>query len=335
MNSNDIMVSICCLAYNHEKYIRKCLDGFVMQKTNFKYEVLIHDDASTDSTAEIIREYEKKYPDIIKPIYQTENQYSKGVKINKTYQYPRAVGKYVAMCEGDDYWSDPLKLQKQFDALEENSCCSISTHFVSFIEENGEKTEKTIPGLSYKTNLISREQLIYEMIKARSVPFQLSSFFCRRNFLIEYLDENKFSEKAPVGDVPLLLFLFTKGDCYFIEEEMSCYRINSISSWSVNISGDFEKRIEMAKAMKEMMLGFDEYTNYKYSELIFEYVQWRDFQCANYFERLKNPTFRKYLKAISTKDKIINFCYTLYPRSLKILMFIKGIKNGKGKKTKN
>ena len=93
---DDIMVSICCLAYNHEKYIRQCLDGFIMQKCDFKFEVIIHDDASTDHTADIIREYEKKYPDIIKPIYQTENQYSKGIQgttLRIACSY--AKGKYV------------------------------------------------------------------------------------------------------------------------------------------------------------------------------------------------------------------------------------------------
>ena len=89
---NQIMVSILCIAYNHEKYIRQCLNGFVMQKTNFKYEVLVHDDASTDKTADIIREYEEKYPDLIKPIYQTENQYSKGVKI--TMDIDRDISNY-------------------------------------------------------------------------------------------------------------------------------------------------------------------------------------------------------------------------------------------------
>lgn len=95
MMNDEIMVSVICTAYNHEKYIRQCLDGFVMQKTNFKYEVIVHDDASTDNTAEIIREYEKKYPEIIKPIYQKENQYSKGVSIGKII-YPLCQGKYLA-----------------------------------------------------------------------------------------------------------------------------------------------------------------------------------------------------------------------------------------------
>ncbi len=124
----QIMVSVFCATYNHEKYIRKCLDGFIMQKTNFKFEVLVHDDASTDKTADIIREYEEKYPDIIKPIYQTENQYSKGVQIGVTFQYPRAKGKYIAFCEGDDYWCDENKLQRQFDIMESHPECSICVH---------------------------------------------------------------------------------------------------------------------------------------------------------------------------------------------------------------
>ena len=114
----DIKVSIICLAYNHEKYIRSALQGFVDQITDFGYEVLINDDASTDKTADIIREYEKKYPDIIKPVYQKENQHSQGIRIISTYLLPKAQGEYLAYCEGDDFWTDPLKLEKEVSILE-------------------------------------------------------------------------------------------------------------------------------------------------------------------------------------------------------------------------
>lgn len=118
--STDILLSVNTMTYNHEKYIAQCIEGILMQKTNFAFELLIHDDASTDNTAAIIKEYEKKYPNIIKPIYQTENKWSKGIKISATYQYPRAKGKYIAVCEGDDYWIDENKLQMQVDFLENN-----------------------------------------------------------------------------------------------------------------------------------------------------------------------------------------------------------------------
>ena len=114
---NEIQVTVLCITYSHEPYIRNTLDHFVNQRVNFSYEILIHDDASTDGTADIIREYAEKYPDIFVPILQTENQYSQGVPIVARL-YPKARGKYVAICEGDDYWPDLDKLQKQYDFLE-------------------------------------------------------------------------------------------------------------------------------------------------------------------------------------------------------------------------
>lgn len=120
-NGEIPLVSVCCITYNHEPYIAQALDGFLMQKTSFAFEILVHDDASTDRTADIIREYEKKFPKIIKPIYQKENQYSKGNRaILASFVYPRAKGKYIALCEGDDYWIDENKLQMQVDFLEAN-----------------------------------------------------------------------------------------------------------------------------------------------------------------------------------------------------------------------
>ena len=115
------LVSICCATYNHERYIRDVIDGFLMQKTTFPIEIIIHDDASTDETARIVKEYAEKHPDLIVPIFQTENQYSKNKEsIFAWFVYPRSRGKYIALCEGDDYWVDPIKLQKQVDYLEKN-----------------------------------------------------------------------------------------------------------------------------------------------------------------------------------------------------------------------
>ena len=123
------LVTIKCLVYNHEPYLRQCLDGFVMQKTNFRFEAWIHDDASTDRSAEIIREYAKKYPEIIKPYYEKENLYSKhDQSFREVTMNPKYLrGKYIAFCEGDDYWRDEYKLQKQVDFLEAHEdyvvCC--------------------------------------------------------------------------------------------------------------------------------------------------------------------------------------------------------------------
>lgn len=116
-----VLVSVSCITFNQAPYIRECIEGFLMQKTDFEFEILIHDDCSTDGTTEIIREYAGKYPDLIKPMYEEENQYSQGKPIGTpVWNLPRAKGKYIATCEGDDYWTDPYKLQKQADFLENN-----------------------------------------------------------------------------------------------------------------------------------------------------------------------------------------------------------------------
>lgn len=149
MYKKDIVVSICCITFNHASFIRECLEGFFMQKCDFEYEILIHDDASTDGTQEIIKEYQEKFPQIIKPIFQTENQYSKGNRsINSKFNFPRAKGKYIAICEGDDYWTDPLKLQKQVDFLEKyidfGSCFTL---YQRYFEDENRLEEYTLPSL--------------------------------------------------------------------------------------------------------------------------------------------------------------------------------------------
>lgn len=129
METNKPLVSICCITYNHAPFIRKAIEGFLMQKTNFPIEILIHDDCSTDGTTEIVREYAEMYPDVIKPLYETENQYPKvGTAGIDMFNYGRAQGKYIAYCEGDDYWTDPLKLQKQVDWMEANPEYSVCFH---------------------------------------------------------------------------------------------------------------------------------------------------------------------------------------------------------------
>lgn len=129
MNMNTPLVSICCITYNHAQFIRKCLDGFLMQQTDFPIEILIHDDCSTDGTIDIVRTYEAKYPELIFPLYEEENQYSRGgAGKMDLYNYRRARGKYIAYCEGDDYWTDPLKLQKQVDFMEANPEYSVCFH---------------------------------------------------------------------------------------------------------------------------------------------------------------------------------------------------------------
>lgn len=140
MSDMKPLVAIYCLVYNHEPYLRDCFEGFVMQQTNFSFVAIVHDDASTDGSAAIIREYEEKYPYIFKPIYQKENLYKKGgfeaindVMFSAIYSTD---AKYIAFCEGDDYWTDPLKLQKQVDFMEDNPNYVLCCHRYKVFSQN-------------------------------------------------------------------------------------------------------------------------------------------------------------------------------------------------------
>lgn len=206
------LVSICCITYNHAKYIRDALDGFMMQETDFPFEVLIHDDASTDGTADIIREYEKKYPGIIKPIYQTENQYSKGVKISTTYNYPRAQGKYIALCEGDDFWTDKHKLQVQFDFMENHLDYSMCFHGAVTLGEHDSNDN----GLF--SHIEERDYQGQELLETWTVP-TASSFF--RTEYSKYIPNNK---DFWCGDIIVWLTMSQYGKIRAQKQKMSVYR---------------------------------------------------------------------------------------------------------------
>ena len=255
-----IKVSINCITYNHETYIEKAIQSFLMQKTNFKYEILIHDDASTDSTQEIIKKYEKEYPNIVKPLLQKENQWSKGVKnINYLFNHTRSNGKYIAICEGDDYWSDPYKLQKQIDYMESNPNCTLCTHAVARIDTQSERIIDIIRPSNSNSYLDTRE-----FILGGGMFIGTNSIIYRK----ETLDNPpKWYLDAPVGDYPLQIFLASKGDVYYIDEVMSVYRVNVPGSWSNRVYFS-SKRINHFRKISKMLDEINEYTDYKYNKEI-------------------------------------------------------------------
>ena len=222
----DIKVSICCLVYNHEPYLRKTLEGFVSQKTNFDFEVLIHDDASTDESANIIREYCEKYPSIFRPVYQAENQHSKKVPISKTFLYPMVRGKYVALCEGDDYWCDSSKLQLQYDYMETHPQCSMCTHDTAYIDFNGDYLGHCVNGSRANHNYSASA-----VIKADGAGlFQTSSFFAKRHIIVDLPTTYYITG---IGDLPIAIYAGVSGYVHYIGRVMSCYRTGHAGSWSV------------------------------------------------------------------------------------------------------
>lgn len=219
---SDVIVAIKCLVYNHEPYLRDCLEGFVMQQTNFPFVAIVHDDASTDGSAAIIREYEEKYPNIIKPIYETENQYSKhdgsvGRIVDAAIDDTGA--KYVAMCEGDDYWTDPLKLQKQVDFLEANPEYSMCFH-------GAQVRNTTNLGIHiHCTNIENRDYSATEVFAQWVVP--TASIVYVKSIV------NSFKVKHPewilYGDIVLIEKCCHSGKVYGMEDVMSVYRMQNDS----------------------------------------------------------------------------------------------------------
>lgn len=217
MPTDDILVSICCLTYNHEKYIKDCLNGFLCQKTNFKFEVLIHDDASTDSTPDIIRQYEALYPDIIKPIYQKVNQYSQGIAMSATYLYPIAKGKYIAKCEGDDYWIDPDKLQMQVDFLEENPEYGLCYTKAKVFDQEKQKMLLKNNGCKIRN---------YEDIFVNGNKVVNLTVIIKKDFLNLYFNEiDPLNKDWKMGDLPLWLYMYKKSKVYFFPKVTGVYRV--------------------------------------------------------------------------------------------------------------
>lgn len=270
MDNDKILVSIRCLVYNHESYLCQCLEGFVMQKTNFRFEAIVHDDASTDGSATIIREYAEKYPDIIKPIYETENQYSKHDGSLGRIMNAACKGKYIAFCEGDDYWIDPLKLQKQVDFLEENLDHGMVYGKAQVYNQIHNSFEKRIFGKPRT----SFEDL---MVNGNSIP--TLTVMCRRHFIDEY--NRNITEKWRMDDLPLWLFISYNSRIHFIDDKFGVYRklLHSASSRE-----SYDSAIKFYESAHECKLYFDKLYNTNLRTKIEDSYKKRMFLCAFSFK---------------------------------------------------
>lgn len=212
------LVSILCDTYNHEKYIAQAIDGFLMQKTNFPFEIIIHDDASTDNTAQIIRAYKAKYPELIFPIYQTINLFSnKEINIWADITFPKARGKYIALCEGDDYWTDSLKLQKQVDLLNLTNNFSAVFHDAMIVDGNGTEVQQYYP--KPKRDHITTKEMLWK----HHIP--TCSFMFRRE-LLELIDF-RLSKDILGGDRFLELSISLFGPIAYLGYNMCAHRKHS------------------------------------------------------------------------------------------------------------
>ena len=247
------LVMINCITYNHEPFLRDALEGFVMQKTDFPFVAVVHDDASTDGTAAILREYAERYPDIILPIFEEENLYSKrDGSLRRIMANARAItdAKYIAPCEGDDYWIDPLKLQKQVDFLEADSECTMICSRARLYSE----AKKKYVGEAFcrsTTGYLSPK----DIIKKGGLYIVTCSVVYRRAIRDGGLPD--YYRQCHIGDYPLQIMAAMKGKVYYINELLSVYRVENASSWcGQNGKIGIDKLIKNTKSEVVMLQGF-------------------------------------------------------------------------------
>lgn len=227
---SPILVSVLCTAYNHEPYLRQCLDGIVMQQTDFRFEAIIHEDASVDGTRAIIEEYAERYPDIIVPIYQTVNQGGKG-NLYPRVLFPASRGTYIAFCEGDDYWTDPLKLQKQVDKIEADPQCGIVCSFWdNYDQESGKRWTTTFPVL---------EGMVYEQLLQGKIHIRTVTALFRKSLLDNFplLDPKRYQ----CGDSLWFPTLAAVSRVAIVPESTCVYRI--LQNSACHHKGDHRRHI--------------------------------------------------------------------------------------------
>lgn len=289
LDSRDVFVSIRCITYNHEKYIADALEGFVKQKTNFRFEAIVHDDASTDGTAAIIREYAEKYPSIIKPIFETENQYSKKDGSLGRIMNSHTRGKYVAYCEGDDYWTDPLKLQKQVDFLESHPDYSMIATNCQYQKEN--KLNDGVWNVSSDTDADFKD-----------VVLKGGNFLITPSLMLRFGEYKKMPSEVTsqyVGDYPLQIYFAHIGKVRILKDITCVYRVMSQGSWSERELNNATRESKLKSIKNELRLldamdkvtGFHYHTIFHEQKVFFKFYNIRGynkpFECLGIF--LCNP----------------------------------------------
>lgn len=311
MAQDNIMVSVLSLAYNQESLIRSALDGFVMQKTDFAFEVLVNDDASPDGTAKIILEYAEKYPDIIIPVCQKQNLYSQDVDIIIDVLTPMARGKYLAFCEGDDFWTDPYKLQKQVDFLEKNSDYVACVHN-SVAHDCSGQTPDCLLVENKEEHDLTFEDVIQGMYKA----YQTSSLMLRRELHDHMPEFYHIACDYGFGDWPKAIWLTLNGKVRFMPEPMSTYRIMSNpSSWSAN-NFSVKRRLHGLEGDVAMLSAVKELVCEEKKALTDKVILEKKFTMCileERFKELRKPPFDALWKQMSSREKLKIYIKEWFP----------------------
>ena len=261
------LVSIRCMTFNHKPYIRQCLDGFVMQKTDFPFVALIMD---ANDYIRVIAPHKTNKQCTFAILFLKYNHYS--IKKNKKSYIDEwdDSTRYIAICEGDDFWTYPYKLQEQFNIMESQTNCTICFNRVQAVKSDDLTPKFLIPKeeATFSEGIIHLENLVKEEFELNRWCFHTSSFFIRTFY---YNTFEKFQKEHfpsfPYGDMPLQLYTLSKGDGYFLGKTMGCYRFLS-GGYNSSLLADKEKRVKMTKLVIKGFKEFDKFTGFKYHNII-------------------------------------------------------------------
>lgn len=255
---DECMVSVYCRTYNQVSYIRDALEGMLMQETDFLYKIVIFDDASTDGTSDIVKEYADKYPDIIQAMIMEKNTWHspERFKISSKFMKTYLKGKYIAYCEGDDFWIDRHKLQIQVDYMESHPDCAMYLHNAVWFDCEDYTIKAGNPYESKGEGNVSPGEII---LMSNGHP-PTASFLHRRDLL----DKPQFMLDASVGDYTLLLYAILHGDVYYNDRIMSVYRWKAIGSYNKMTKGDPYLHFYFYFGLVQFCIKYNKYTNYKY-----------------------------------------------------------------------
>lgn len=313
MKNSPCLVSVLCTAYNHEEYIRSALEGFISQETDFPFEILVNDDASTDGTADIIREYEERYPGLIRPFYQSENQFAKGIGyIYEAFFYPNARGKYLAFCEGDDYWTDSSKLQRQVDFLEAHPDYSACVHNTLLHYCGGGRADELLIDCAADHD-VSFESII----GGPSGAYHTSSLLARRELVTRTPDFYRQAVNHGFADYAWALMLRLGGEIRFINRPMSVYRICSNQcSWSSGVDGQYDKLKCFVNGKCALLRSFLPHCPEEYRQAAEQVLLEREFELM-YIEgrdrEQRRAPYRQLLRRQSFSYRLKNFIKSYVP----------------------
>ncbi len=288
-NGQSPLVSIVCDTYNHAPYVKDALEGFLAQKTNFPFEIIIHDDASTDGTAQIIREYERDYPALFRCVFRTENIYTRDPKILEHYVFPLARGKYIAICEGDDYWTNPNKLQTQIDYMESQPDCSFCVCAAEMVAP-----DKTRIGF-VKPFEADCDIPMDALIRGGGGFVPTASIVTRTQFA---QNRAAFCDMADVDDAVLQLWFGANGTTHYFAEPMCAYRYAVPGSWTKTFfTSRRDVRMRHHEGMARALRAFNEETHGRWSESVNYCVvhqqEYEILRLRNDIKALRRPPFRE------------------------------------------